>query len=815
MVGLPHRFATRLLTYNTQLLHSTTTSLKITMGQILSRLVVLPLSNIYILAAQFSSFLTRAFVGQLGNEYLAGMVVWGMMGSLGDALKKIYDQVHAWVLSQIFTNVRLGEQETKELMEYLKQHPLVPNSSMLNMKTHSNVESEVSGSRIYEYEPELNTAIRFYHESPTTGLGCWIWVANYSYAESSTQPDPVVSTTVTVLGRDKSPVEEMIDLGREMLRNKRRKFLQVITTYNYTQDNYGLGWNHGYKTDKKQPGRSIKSVILPRLKQQYRIKKNTSTDRGSRSCSSGGGTGVGPGGGGTGGGGSGTVGGRVSDGGGNDNSSDDSGEGGIDLGRNGRSGGSGNSNPREKEVATLDQAEALLADAREFLESERWYTERGIPYRRGYLLWGIPGGGKSSLVAAVASELKLPIYMLQLSNELLTDDGLHRLFQTMTENPSILLLEDIDAASDLVKKREDGEEERVEGEEGEGEDEGKEEEEEEEEEKETVEVGDSDVLTTPVKPANDESEVKQDVGNEGKDEKVKLLDNGPEQIQTDTERDHSENADEKDEEDEADKKSSSSPSSSSQDTTNMMMLQLMKQQQAEQKKNREEQKKRDRKLTLSGLLNALDGPTATTGRLLFMTTNFRNKLDPALIRSGRIDYDIEFKYVDAEQAERIFQRFYLSFRDVEKTSSTVVVDVVASSATTRRPETSELEEENVVVNDSDKDDSTSAMLTLRRQSPFKLSTEKEEVRKLSVVFANAIKLSGLSLSAADLQGHLMKYKSDPRCAIDMMHSELLNKPSSKSKKNNRTSSAKRSNDGWKQYGSGGTKRHAVRTPKRK
>ena len=37
--------------------------------------------------------------------------------------------------------------------------------------------------------------------------------------------------------------------------------------------------------------------------------------------------------------------------------------------------------------------QALLEDAREFLASEAWYTERGIPYRRGYLLHGVPGGG--------------------------------------------------------------------------------------------------------------------------------------------------------------------------------------------------------------------------------------------------------------------------------------------------------------------------------------------------------------------------------------------------------------------------------------
>ena len=54
---------------------------------------------------------------------------------------------------------------------------------------------------------------------------------------------------------------------------------------------------------------------------------------------------------------------------------------------------------------------------------------------------------------------------------------------------------------------------------------------------------------------------------------------------------------------------------------------------------------KDSALTLAGLLNALDGPTASTGRLLFMTTNNKDKLDRALIRSGRIDYDLRFDHV--------------------------------------------------------------------------------------------------------------------------------------------------------------------------
>lgn len=40
-------------------------------------------------------------------------------------------------------------------------------------------------------------------------------------------------------------------------------------------------------------------------------------------------------------------------------------------------------------------------------------------------------------------------------------------------------------------------------------------------------------------------------------------------------------------------------------------------------------------LTFSGLLNALDGVAASEGRLVFMTTNHLNRLDPALIRPGR------------------------------------------------------------------------------------------------------------------------------------------------------------------------------------
>ena len=63
-------------------------------------------------------------------------------------------------------------------------------------------------------------------------------------------------------------------------------------------------------------------------------------------------------------------------------------------------------------------------------------------------------------------------------------------------------------------------------------------------------------------------------------------------------------------------------------------------------------------VSFSGLLNAIDGYAAQEGRALVMTTNHRERLDPALIRPGRVDVHVELGLVGAGTARRLFDRFF-------------------------------------------------------------------------------------------------------------------------------------------------------------
>ncbi|TFK53837.1 P-loop containing nucleoside triphosphate hydrolase protein [Heliocybe sulcata] len=206
--------------------------------------------------------------------------------------------------------------------------------------------------------------------------------------------------------------------------------------------------------------------------------------------------------------------------------------------------------------------EMLLDDTKDFLKSEKWYADRGIPFRRGYLLYGVPGSGKSSLIHSIAGELMLDIYVVSLSSSWINDSTLTTLMGRVPAR-CIVLLEDLDAAFTRSVTR------------------------------------DSTSTGTPDK----------------------------------------------------DKKDSNNNASNNQDDGNSL---------DSSGRRRKDQLSDVNTLSLSGLLNALDGVAAAEGRLLFATTNHLERLDPALSRPGRMDVWIEFKNASKWQAEQLFRNFFPS-----------------------------------------------------------------------------------------------------------------------------------------------------------
>lgn len=64
------------------------------------------------------------------------------------------------------------------------------------------------------------------------------------------------------------------------------------------------------------------------------------------------------------------------------------------------------------------------------------------------------------------------------------------------------------------------------------------------------------------------------------------------------------------------------------------------------------------KVSLSDILNIIDGVLETPGRILILTTNFPERLDSALLRPGRIDLIVNFKECNELQLKEMFQHFY-------------------------------------------------------------------------------------------------------------------------------------------------------------
>ncbi|KAK5118339.1 hypothetical protein LTR62_002852 [Meristemomyces frigidus] len=224
---------------------------------------------------------------------------------------------------------------------------------------------------------------------------------------------------------------------------------------------------------------------------------------------------------------------------------------------------------RTLDAVTLDAGlkEALIRDVEAYLhpKTKRYYANRGIPWRRGYLFWGPPGTGKTSLATALAGHFDLNVYMVSLSSQTLNDHGLDTLF-TQLPQKCIVLLEDIDSAG--VRRE------------------------------------------TMAAPATEKRRRRAVMPP------LAVWEDGPLAMH-DAEPDG---------------------------------------------------------VTLSGLLNCLDGVRAAEGRVLIMTTNNPESLDAALIRRGRIDQKVYFGCASRETSVKLFMQIFC------KTAEELLEDEEAQSA---------------------------------------------------------------------------------------------------------------------------------------
>ncbi|KAI4519963.1 P-loop containing nucleoside triphosphate hydrolase protein [Schizophyllum commune] len=268
----------------------------------------------------------------------------------------------------------------------------------------------------------------------------------------------------------------------------------------------------------------------------------------------------------------------------------------------------------------------LINDAREFLKSRDWYNDRGIPFRRGYLLFGAPGCGKTSIIHSLAGELGLDVYMISLSRAGMDDTTLNELIGELPEK-CIALMEDIDAAF---------------------------------------------VKSTAARDTDDGAH------------------NDP---------------------------NNKAGGASNQNTIAS-------------------------RVSLSGLLNALDGVGAQEGRILFATTNHYDALDPALCRPGRMDVHIEFRLASRHQACELFKHFY---------------------APRRKRTLDEASEQSDSGSNFGSPSSSVPSITFEpSEGSTWLTTEATD--SLARRFAEAI--PDREYSMASLQGYLMKYKDRPKAAAE-------------------------------------------------
>ncbi|GJC81760.1 putative mitochondrial chaperone BCS1-A [Colletotrichum liriopes] len=170
-------------------------------------------------------------------------------------------------------------------------------------------------------------------------------------------------------------------------------------------------------------------------------------------------------------------------------------------------------------------------------------------------------------------------------------------------------------------------------------------------------------------------------------------------------------------------------------------------------------------ISLSGLLNAIDGVASQEGRILVMTTNKPESLDEALIRPGRVDLQVGFTNATPSQATELFQRMYeadgaspakrIDGHLAPPTNPAPPITVNGGTSSTSSSSTASPTKSSF----SDKPLSPEAAAEAEKKHQF----DAEELRRIAAEFGALIP-DGL-FSPAEIQGFLLKRKKDPRRAL--------------------------------------------------
>ncbi|KAI0899202.1 BCS1 N terminal-domain-containing protein [Annulohypoxylon nitens] len=275
----------------------------------------------------------------------------------------------------------------------------------------------------------------------------------------------------------------------------------------------------------------------------------------------------------------------------------------------------------------------IIEDVQDYLDptTQRWYANRGIPYRRGYLLYGPPGTGKSSLSLALAGYFKMKIYIVSLSSITANEENLASLFAELPRR-CVVLLEDIDTAG-LTHTRDDA----------------------------------APAPSPAPAPAADSDDMVPGQLTQGNGNTDKSGSGG--------------------------------------------------------------------RLSLSGLLNILDGVASQEGRILIMTTNHLEKLDAALIRPGRVDITVKFELATEKTSVSIFRAIFAHLDGDEDPSDLE-----------KLPTDPEAREK------------------FEQEKKRELAAKDARINVLAEEFSK--KIPTHEFSPAELQGYLMKHKRNPQRAVD-------------------------------------------------